>query len=76
MLLGALASDLVGMRRCSGLVFRRAFAFYELPARAWEFAAGGILALAGTVMPSARTRLLAVAGGIVGAAMILGTVCG
>lgn len=49
------------------------FAFYELPARAWEFAAGGLLALTAAVMPSARARILAVAGGMVGAAMILAT---
>jgi peptidoglycan/LPS O-acetylase OafA/YrhL len=70
-MLGALAAASFA---CGVLATRDApaFAFYELPARAWEFAAGGLLALA-AVMPSARTRILAVAGGMVGAAMILGT---
>ena len=59
-----------------GVVATRAaptLAFYELPARAWEFAAGGLLALAAAIVPSARIRILGVVGGIVGAAMILGT---
>jgi peptidoglycan/LPS O-acetylase OafA/YrhL len=46
------------------------FAFYELPARAWEFAAGGLLTLlpcpAGT-----RAAHAARAGGVVGVALIL-----
>jgi hypothetical protein len=50
------------------------FAFYELPARAWEFAAGGLLALLTAVASSARMRNWAVTGGTAGAAMILGTV--
>jgi peptidoglycan/LPS O-acetylase OafA/YrhL len=60
-----------------GLLATRAapmFAFYELPARAWEFAVGGLLAMSTAVAPSTRTRIRAIAGGIVGAAMILGTV--
>jgi len=47
-------------------------AFYELPTRAWEFAAGGLLAL----MPVSRTSVgaaWAVACGIVGILAILGT---
>jgi peptidoglycan/LPS O-acetylase OafA/YrhL len=47
-------------------------AFYELPARAWEFAAGGLLALLPVSMTSVATRG-AVAIGIVGIALILGT---
>ena len=47
-------------------------AFYELPARAWEFAAGGLLALLVTVHPSINTRCAA-ACGMIGLAMILGT---
>jgi peptidoglycan/LPS O-acetylase OafA/YrhL len=46
------------------------FAFYELPARAWEFGAGGLLAL----VPCAAGRRAghaARAGGIVGVAVIL-----
>ena len=46
------------------------FAFYELPARAWEFAAGGLL----TLLPlptGARATLAARVGGIVGAVVIL-----
>jgi len=48
------------------------FAFYELPARAWEFAAGGLLAL----LPVARIPLgawCAMGFGIAGMVMILGT---
>jgi peptidoglycan/LPS O-acetylase OafA/YrhL len=72
-ILGALAA---GSFACGVLATRAApmFAFYELPARAWEFAAGGLLALPTAVASSARTRIWAVTGGIVGAAMILGTV--
>jgi peptidoglycan/LPS O-acetylase OafA/YrhL len=72
-ILGALA---VGSFACGVLATRAApmFAFYELPARAWEFAAGGLLALWTAVASSARTRIWAVTGGAVGAAMILGTV--
>jgi peptidoglycan/LPS O-acetylase OafA/YrhL len=72
-ILGALA---VSSFACGVLATRSApmFAFYELPARAWEFAAGGLLALPTAVAPSARTRIWAVVGGAVGAAMILGTV--
>ena len=47
------------------------FAFYELPARAWEFAAGGLLAL----LPASRKSGdggRAMACGIVGILMILG----
>jgi peptidoglycan/LPS O-acetylase OafA/YrhL len=47
-------------------------AFYELPARAWEFAAGGLLAL----LPVSRTTEgtgWAVASGMVGTLVILGT---
>ncbi len=47
-------------------------AFYELPARAWEFAAGGLLAL----LPVPRTPVSTswpVWGGIGGMALILGT---
>jgi peptidoglycan/LPS O-acetylase OafA/YrhL len=47
-------------------------AFYELPARAWEFAAGGLLALLPIAKTSAGTRW-AIASGIVGIVMILGT---
>jgi peptidoglycan/LPS O-acetylase OafA/YrhL len=49
------------------------FVFYELPARAWEFAAGGLLAMALAGAPSARARNWGIAGGMAGAAMILGT---
>jgi peptidoglycan/LPS O-acetylase OafA/YrhL len=72
-MLGALAASSFG---CGVLATREAptFAFYELPARAWEFAAGGLLALAAAAVHSARTRILAVAGGMVGAALIMGTV--
>jgi peptidoglycan/LPS O-acetylase OafA/YrhL len=49
-------------------------AFYELPARAWEFAAGGLLAGTASAMKSQRTRNWGVAGGVTGAVMILGTV--
>jgi peptidoglycan/LPS O-acetylase OafA/YrhL len=71
-IMGAVA---VGSFACSLLATRDAptFAFFELPARAWEFAGGGILALA-TAIPFPRTRNWALAGGIGGAAMILGTV--
>jgi peptidoglycan/LPS O-acetylase OafA/YrhL len=60
---------------CALLATRNAptFAFYELPARAWEFAAGGILALAPAVGRSGRSGIWSVAGGIVGAVMIVGT---
>ena len=69
-ILGALAASSFA---CGVLATRHAptFAFYELPARAWEFAAGGLLAL--TIVPSVRARLWAVASGIMGAAMILVT---
>jgi peptidoglycan/LPS O-acetylase OafA/YrhL len=48
------------------------FAFYELPPRAWEFAAGGLLA----ILPASRAPVSsggAAAGGVVGLAIILGT---
>ncbi len=48
------------------------FAFYELPARAWEFASGGILALLPISKRSLGTRWTS-ACGVVGVAMILGT---
>jgi peptidoglycan/LPS O-acetylase OafA/YrhL len=71
-ILGALAASSFA---CGFLATRNAptFAFYELPARAWEFAAGGLLALATAVVPSTRARIGAVTGGIAGAAMIFGT---
>jgi len=47
-------------------------AFYELPARAWEFGAGGLLALMLVSRVSVSTRG-AVVLGIAGLAMILGT---
>jgi peptidoglycan/LPS O-acetylase OafA/YrhL len=47
-------------------------AFYELPPRAWEFAAGGLLALLPVSRASVGTSW-AVACGIVGIAVILGT---
>jgi peptidoglycan/LPS O-acetylase OafA/YrhL len=70
--LGALA---VSSFACSVLTTRASqmFAFYELPARAWEFAAGGLLALPAAVPSSERTRIWAVTGGAVGAVTILGT---
>ena len=72
-ILGALAA---GSFVCGVLATRDAptFAFYELPARAWEFAVGGLLALATVEKPCARVRNWAVAGGVVGATMVLGTV--
>jgi peptidoglycan/LPS O-acetylase OafA/YrhL len=71
-ILGALAASSFV---CGLLATREAptFAFYELPARAWEFAAGGLLALPMAGNPCARIKNWAVAGGIVGAAMVLGT---
>jgi peptidoglycan/LPS O-acetylase OafA/YrhL len=48
------------------------FAFYELPPRAWEFAAGGLLA----ILPASSAPVssgAAAAGGVVGLAIILGT---
>jgi len=48
------------------------FAFYELPARAWEFAAGGLLALVPVSRAPANSNW-AVACGFGGIAMILGT---
>jgi peptidoglycan/LPS O-acetylase OafA/YrhL len=48
------------------------FAFYELPARAWEFAAGGLLAL----LPVSRkpvANAFAVGCGIAGLVLIIGT---
>ena len=47
------------------------FAFYELPARAWEFAAGGLLA----ILPMSKTSTpgRAVMAGIAGIGLILGT---
>jgi hypothetical protein len=47
------------------------FAFYELPARAWEFAAGGLLA----ILPMSKTSTPARAAvvGIAGIGVILGT---
>ena len=47
-------------------------AFFELPSRAWEFAAGGLLALVPLSWATAGT-LWASACGIIGLAMILGT---
>jgi peptidoglycan/LPS O-acetylase OafA/YrhL len=72
-ILGALAASSFA---CGLVATRHAptFAFYELPARAWEFASGGILALATAVKRSGRAGVWSVAGGIVGAAMIVGTV--
>jgi peptidoglycan/LPS O-acetylase OafA/YrhL len=72
-ILGALAA---GSFVCGVLATRDAptFAFYELPARAWEFAVGGLLALATAEKPCARVRNWAVAGGMVGATMVLATV--
>jgi peptidoglycan/LPS O-acetylase OafA/YrhL len=71
-ILGALAASSFV---CGVLATRNAptFAFYELPARAWEFAAGGLLALTTAGVPSMRARIGAVTGGIAGAAMIFGT---
>lgn len=48
------------------------FAFYELPARGWEFAAGGLLALLPTSRMSAANSAAA-ASGFIGIAMIVGT---
>jgi peptidoglycan/LPS O-acetylase OafA/YrhL len=45
-------------------------AFYELPARAWEFGAGGLLALISASRPPTQTRW-AVACGFVGLTLIL-----
>jgi peptidoglycan/LPS O-acetylase OafA/YrhL len=47
-------------------------AFYELPARAWEFAAGGLLALV-PISRGAVSDRFAVACGIVGIVVILGS---
>jgi peptidoglycan/LPS O-acetylase OafA/YrhL len=47
-------------------------AFYELPARAWEFAAGGLLALV-PVSKGAVSDRIAVACGITGIVLILGS---
>ena len=47
------------------------FAFYELPARAWEFAAGGLLAIMPGSKASAPKRAVVV--GIAGICLILGT---
>jgi peptidoglycan/LPS O-acetylase OafA/YrhL len=47
-------------------------AFYELPARAWEFAAGGLLALV-PISRAAISDRVAVACGIAGTVMILGS---
>jgi peptidoglycan/LPS O-acetylase OafA/YrhL len=47
-------------------------AFYELPARAWEFAAGGVLALVSSAQASGHLRR-ATALGVVGLGTILGT---
>jgi peptidoglycan/LPS O-acetylase OafA/YrhL len=52
--------------------FAPTVAFYELPSRAWEFAAGGLLALLPVSRASVGTRC-AVACGIVGIVLILGT---
>ena len=49
------------------------FAFYSLPARAWEFAAGGLLALAPVPTDPARHTPWAIGGGVVGMLTILGT---
>jgi len=49
------------------------FAFYELPARAWEFAAGGLLALAPLPKTSARGTRWGACSGVLGVVMILGT---
>ena len=48
------------------------FAFYELPARAWEFAAGGLLALLPTPRHAGDSRG-AVTAGVLGMATIAGT---
>ena len=48
------------------------FAFYELPARAWEFAAGGLLALV-PAPRGAALRGLAAAAGFAGIALIVAT---
>jgi len=47
-------------------------AFYELPARAWEFAAGGVLALISSAQASGHSRRAA-ALGVLGLGTILGT---
>ena len=48
-------------------------AFYELPTRAWEFAAGGLFVFGATrATPSPRSRKGASKGGMTGAVMILG----
>jgi peptidoglycan/LPS O-acetylase OafA/YrhL len=47
-------------------------AFYELPARAWEFAAGGVLALLSASQEPVHSRWAAVLG-VVGLGTILGT---
>ncbi len=47
-------------------------AFYELPARAWEFAAGGLLAIRPLSSKSPNTRW-AIACGFIGMTAIIGT---
>jgi peptidoglycan/LPS O-acetylase OafA/YrhL len=51
--------------------FDPTFAFYELPARAWEFAAGGLLAI--LPMSKTSTPARAVVAGVAGICLILGT---
>ena len=71
-LLGVLAA---GSFACSFYATRLVplFAFYSLPARAWEFAAGGLLALAPVPTDPTRHTPWAVGGGVVGMLTILGT---
>jgi hypothetical protein len=70
-MLGALA---VASFLCCLLTTARApiFAFYELPARAWEFAAGGLLAFA-PASSAPTVRRVATALGYAGIALILGS---
>ena len=72
-MLGALAASSFA---CGVFATREAptFAFYELPGRAWEFAAGGLLALAPVERTCARIKNWAIAGGMIGATMVLGAV--
>lgn len=48
------------------------FAFYELPARAWEFAAGGLVALNPSWIAGARRRRWTWSAGLLGLALIFG----
>lgn len=59
---------------CGALTTRSAptFAFYELPARTWEFAAGGLLALILARKTSIGSGRWPAAGGVGGLALILG----